>query len=100
MSVKHTQERRKFPRLSLNRLVIVKENSGQIQKLVGMNYSAGGMALNSDNPLPSGEFVDLLFWLTEPENKEINLTAEVLHNSKQGNIYINSLKFVGELTLH
>lgn len=90
-------ERRKNPRSFLNRMVIVKESSGQVKKLIGMNYSAGGMALKSEEPLPSGEYVDLLFWLTEPENKEINIAAEVLHFSKQGNVYTNSLKFVAEL---
>ena len=100
MKLKHYFERRQSQRLVLNRLVIVKEITGKIQKLVGVNYSAGGMALNSTKPLSFGEFVDLQFWLTEPENKEINMTAEVLDYSKQGAIYINSMKFVGQLAVN
>ena len=70
MKLKHSLERRQSQRFMLNRLVIVKEATGQIQKLIGVNYSAGGMALNSTKPLSFGEFVDLQFWLTEPDNKE------------------------------
>lgn len=65
-----------------------------------MNYSIRGMALNSKSPLAFGEFVDLHFWLNEPETKEVNITAEVMHNSREGNIYLTSLKFVGELALN
>ena len=100
MSLNGAAERRKFPRLLLNRLVIVKEPSGQVQKLIGVNYSTGGMALNSHTPLLSGEYVDLQFWLTEPENKEVNIAAEVLHFSRQGHVYTNSLKFVAELSVN
>ncbi|MCW8899832.1 MAG: PilZ domain-containing protein [Gammaproteobacteria bacterium] len=100
MSMQHINERREHSRLALNRLVLVTEDSGNLKKLVGVNYSVGGMALNSRQPLSSGEFVELQFWLTEPKNKEVNMTAEVIHNSKQGDIYITSVKFVGELQLN
>jgi len=98
MPVKDAPESREFPRLLLNRMVIVKKPSGEVQKLIGMNYSDGGMALNSQMPMSSGEFVHLQFWLTEPDTKEVNIAAEVLHFSKQGNVYTNSLKFIAELS--
>lgn len=100
MSMQQVNERREFPRLALNRLVIVRDDTGSTKKLIGVNYSVGGMALNSSIPLSFGEFVELQFWLTEPETKEVNMTAEVMHNTKEGDIYLTSLKFVGALTLN
>ena len=78
-------------------MVILKECTGEIQKLVGLNYSSGGIAINSSKPLSAGDQVELLFWLTEPEYKEVNMRAEVLHFTKNGNEYTNSLKFINEL---
>ena len=93
-------ERREHPRKAFNRLVLVKDDSGNTEPFIGINYSVRGMALNSKVPLPFGEFVELLFWLTEPENKEINMVAEVMQNFKQGDMYTTSVKFVGELALN
>ena len=93
-------ERRHSQRLILNRVVVVKQSTGQTKNLIGINYSAFGMALNSTEPLPGGEVIDLQFWLTEPENKEINLLAKVLQNYKQGDQYINRVKFIDELSFN
>ena len=93
-------DRRQSSRIELNRLVIVKENSGEIQKLVGLNYSTGGIALNSAQPMPAGDVVDVLFWLTEPENLEINIHARVLNCRKQNSSYVNTLQFMDELSIN
>lgn len=100
MLMQEQQERREYPRLMLNRLVLVKEESGNTVQLVGVNYSARGMALNGTYHLSFGDFVELQFWLTEPENKEVKITAEVVQNAKRGDICISNLKFVGELQLN
>ena len=75
---KTLSERRQSNRVELNRIVIVK-NASEIKKLVGINYSTGGIAVNSSKPLSVGEEFDLLFWLTEPESQEIKVPGiEVL----------------------
>lgn len=94
------KERREHPRMPFNRLVLVKDDSGNAEPFIGINYSVRGMALNSKSPLPFGEFVELLFWITEPENKEMTMVAEVMQNFKQGDMYTTSVKFVNELSLN
>ena len=98
--MQYVDDRRKHSRLALNRLVIVKDEAGSTKKLIGVNYSTHGIALTCSIPLDFGEYVDLQFWLTEPETKEINMTAKVIQNSKEGDIYLTSLKFVGEILLN
>lgn len=100
MALQQPQERRKYPRMALNRLVRIKEESGITKQLIGINYSAGGMALNSEVPFHSGEFIELKFRLNEYEKKEVKITAEILKNCRQGNFYITNVKFVGELVLN
>lgn len=58
------------------------------------------MAFISVTPLNTGEFLELNFWLLEPEKKEINITAEVLNNYKNGEGYTSSVKFIGQLELN
>lgn len=94
------KERRKHPRKPFNRLVLVKDNTGITDQFIGINLSTHGMALNSETPLFFGDFVELKFWLTEPVSKEVNITAEVVKNYKQGNMYTTSVKFVGEVPLN
>lgn len=93
-------EKREFPRMALNRLVQIQEESGNTKRLVGLNYSLGGMALHSQNPLPLGEFIDLSFRLNEHEMKILDMTGEVMQNFKEGNAYIAGIKFVGYLPLN
>lgn len=94
------KERREHPGMTFNRIVLVKDDSGNTEQFVGLNYSVCGMALNSNVPLSSGGFVELHFWLTEPENKEIYMTTEAMQSFKQGDMYTTSVKFIGELTLN
>ena len=100
MLVQGQKERREYPRTPFNRLVLVKDNTGITDQFVGINFSTHGMALNSETPLFSGDFVELKFWLTEPVRKEVNITAEVVKNYKQGEKYTTSVKFMGEVSLN
>ena len=99
MDVQAVKEKRQYQRMALNRLVRIREESGQTLKLVGINYSLGGMALHSKVPFPFGEFIELQFRINEKE-EELNMTAEVMQNFRRGDIYITGVKFVGELPLN
>ena len=98
--MQQSKERREYPRMPFNRLVFVQSESGMKKPFVCENYSAGGMAFTSVTPLNSGELLELNFWLMEPEKKEINITAEVLNNYKNGEEYTSSVKFIGQLELN
>lgn len=99
MSAQLINEKREHQRMVSNRLVLIKDESGKTKRLVAINYSLGGMALHSHLPWPLGEFIDLQFRLDEHEMKELNMTAEVMQNFKEGNAYITGVKFVGKLPL-
>ncbi len=90
-------DKREYPRIISNRLVLIKEESGETKRVVAVNYSMAGMALHSPSSLPLGEFIDLRFKLDEPESRVFNMTAEVMQNIKEGNAYITGVKFVGKL---
>lgn len=100
MSTAFLKEKRVHPRTSFNRVVHIEEDSGKITRMLGVNYSLSGMAINSNSPLVSGEFIELNFRLNEKNNHDINITAEVIQSLKQGNFYLTGLKFVGELSLN
>ena len=100
MEMRVLKEKRKYQRLALNRLVRVKEESGNTMQVIGINYSSGGMALNSKVPMPLGEFIELQFRLDEYENQKLQLVAEVVQNFKQKNVYITGVRFVGELSYY
>lgn len=100
MLLQEQKEKREHPRMAFNRLVLVQDESGLRTPLVGVNYSTGGMAINSHKPLNFGDFVELNFWLIEPKKREINITAEVLDNYREGDLFTTSVKFVGELKLN
>ena len=93
-------DQRKYPRLSLNRLVSVTIDDGSTSRQVAVNYSNTGMALNSTVQLLSGEFVELKFRLTDQDPFApgiYDLTAEVIQTLKLGSFYKTGLKFVGTL---
>lgn len=90
-------EKREYPRMTLNRLVRIKEESGKTKQLVAINYSLCGMALHSNVPLPFGEFFEMRFRVDEHNMNVLDMTAEVMQNFKKGNAYIIGVKFVGEL---
>lgn len=97
MATQLLEEKREYPRLHSNRLVLMKEDSGETKRLVAVNYSMGGMALHTYAPLPLGEFIDLHFKLDEHDENVLEMTAEVMQNFKSGNAYIAGVKFVGTL---
>jgi len=90
-------EKRRYPRKNLNRLVKVASHSGESKQVVGVNYSQGGMALNCQVPLPEGEFVYLEFRTNEAEQQGFSIAAEVMQNIKHGSMYLTGVKFVGTL---
>lgn len=99
MAAQLFNEKREYPRIESNRLVSVKEESGQIKRFVAINYSTGGMALHSHSPLPLGDFIDMNFRLNEHDREVLDMTAEVIQNFKEGNAYKIGVKFVGTLPL-
>ena len=100
MALQSIKEKREYPRMSLNCLVRTKDELGKSKQHIGINYSLRGMALHSHTPLELGEFIDLYFKIDEYNTGEINMTAEVVQNFKDGNMYITGVKFVGELPLN
>jgi len=100
MSAVLSREKREYPRVASNRLVLVKDDSGKINRVVAINYSQTGMALHSHISLPLGEFIDLNFKLNDNDSEILTMTAEVMQNFKEGNAYITGVKFVGKLDLN
>ena len=103
MQMRMVQDMRGFPRMEFNRLVrLESENQGTMQ-LVGVNYSATGIALQSKRPLPLGEFVELRFTLGEKQRTVVNITGEVMYNNHDHehnhDLFTAGLKFVGYIDL-
>lgn len=97
--MKLAKEKRLHLRKSFNALVLVDPHDGEPMKLIGTNYSMSGMALNSPIPLKLGEFIDLRFKINDLAAEEYNMTAEVVQNQKQNNMYVTGIRFLGELAV-
>ena len=95
--MKLAKEKRLHSRTNFNALVLVDPHYGEAMKLIGTNYSLSGMALNSPKPLELGQFIDLRFKINGQSSEEHNMTAEVVQNQKQNNMYITGIRFLGEL---
>ena len=92
-------EKRSHSRINFNQLVRVESYEGNILQLIGVNYSTSGMALNGPRKLEPGEFVDVRFRLNLADQKEFNMTAEVIQNRRLSNMYVTGLRFLGGLSL-
>lgn len=100
MAVQLLNEKREYPRMASNRLVLVEDEAGKTKQLIAINFSTNGMALHSNAPLVLGEFIYLRFRSDDQEKKVIEMTAEVMQNFKEGNAYVVGVKFVGQLPLN
>ena len=92
-------EKRLHSRIEFNQLVRVEPYEGNVLQLIGVNYSAGGMALNGPRELELGEYVDLNFKLNLFGQREFKKTAEVVQNRRLSNMYVTGLRFLGELNI-
>ena len=97
MPIQQADEKRVHQRVVFNRLVRINFYAGNTIKVIGVNYSSSGMALNSKMPLPVGEYFELDFRLSEQNKQDFSITAEVVQNIKRGEMYITGVKFLGEL---
>ena len=100
MALQSFKEKREYPRISLNCLVRTRDEFGKSKQHIGVNYSLRGMAFHSNTPLDLGEFIELNFRIDEYKTEELNMTAEVMQNYKDGNMYVVGVKFLGELPLN
>lgn len=92
-------EKRLHSRIEFNQLVRVEPYEGSILQFIGVNYSTGGMALNGPKELELGEYVDLNFRLNLFEQREFNITAEVIQNRRHSNMFVTGLRFLGDLNI-
>jgi len=99
MAVQLLSEKREYPRLTSNRMVQIKEKSGQTKRLVAVNYSLFGMALRSSVALDVGDFIDMRFRLDDNNQKILDMTAEVVQYYKEGHAYVIGVKFTENLPL-
>jgi len=99
MAVQLLSEKREYPRFNSNRMVQIKEKSGQTKRLVALNYSLFGMALYSSIPLNVGDFIEMRFRLEDKDSRILEMTSEVVQYYKKGKAYIIGVKFVENLPL-
>lgn len=92
------RKKRSFSRKKLYSEVVVTDTRGQVNKLLGINYSNSGIGIISFSPINIGEVFELEFTTSDETGLTPHkITAEVVHHYSVGEICVSGLQFRGVL---
>ena len=86
-------QRRDKQRLPFKRQVQLQSPSAGSLTVDGVNYSPGGIAVQSFRQLPVGEQVKLNFPVGRNQTTEMEVSGEVVHNTLQGSGFMIGIRF-------
>lgn len=89
------RERRDKLRLPFQRLIeLTCEATAEQCQLEGVDYSPGGVAVRSREPLPVGSRVQLRFAVGRNRQTEMEIEGEIVHHRPRGEDYLVGICFV------